>query len=65
MNEDQTSNNSYLVIDPTGKYGIVFFATKQLNDRWQCRWALVVLMREVGYVNELPDNFLPMTGYFI
>lgn len=26
-NEDQTSNNSYLVVDPTGKYGIVFFAT--------------------------------------
>jgi len=26
-NEDQTSNNSYLVVDPTGKYGVVFFAT--------------------------------------
>lgn len=26
-NEDQTSNNSYLVIDRTGKYGVVFFAT--------------------------------------
>lgn len=26
-NEDQTTNNSYLVVDPTGKYGVVFFAT--------------------------------------
>lgn len=26
-NEDQISNNSYLVVDPTGKYGVVFFAT--------------------------------------
>lgn len=26
-NEDQTSNDSYLVVDPTGKYGVVFFAT--------------------------------------
>lgn len=26
-NEDQASNKSYLVIDPTGKYGVVFFAT--------------------------------------
>lgn len=26
-NEDQTSNSSYLVVDPTGKYGVIFFAT--------------------------------------
>ena len=26
-NEDQTSNISYLVVDPTGKYGVIFFAT--------------------------------------
>lgn len=26
-NEDQATNSSYLVIDPTGKYGVVFFAT--------------------------------------
>lgn len=26
-NEDQTSNSSYLVVDTTGKYGVVFFAT--------------------------------------
>jgi hypothetical protein len=26
-NEDETTNNSYLVVDPTGKYGVVFFAT--------------------------------------
>jgi hypothetical protein len=26
-NEDQPPNKSYLVVDPTGKYGVVFFAT--------------------------------------
>lgn len=26
-NEDETTNDSYLVVDPTGKYGVVFFAT--------------------------------------
>lgn len=37
-NEDQFPNESYLVIDPTGKHGVVFFATSTAE------WPLVMQM---------------------
>jgi penicillin V acylase-like amidase (Ntn superfamily) len=48
-NEDQFPNESYLVVDPTGKYGVVFFATSTAE------WPLVMQMgiNEMGLTYDL------------
>lgn len=60
-NEDQFPNESYLVTDPTGKYGVVFFATSTAE------WPLVMQMGinekglsyDINSISKEPLAYLP------